>query len=309
MWFKLVTGCSVCLLVCLYLQCEDRLLQAEDLPLLQDRCWAGDCQQPSDSIVKFTVNVSEGELQDIQARLTADLARLVPPLQDSAFHYGFNTHHLAQLAEYWSQSYDWRAEERILNSFPQFKTDIDGLNIHFLHVRPRPVPGKKIVPLLLVHGWPGSVVEFLDIIPMLTSGAGGDILFEVVAPSIPGYGFSSPPERTGYDGGQAARSLVRLMSRLGHDKFYCQGGDWGSVITTLLSTLYPHHVLGLHLNMNPGTTTGTLIKSVLANTVPGLKQLIVDEEDLDKTLFPLGFLLQETGYMHIQVRPSQPGRG
>ena len=99
------------------------------------------------------------------------------------------------------------------------------------------------------------------------------------------------------------------MSRLGHDKFYCQGGDWGSVITTLLSTLYPHHVLGLHLNMNPGTTTGTLIKSVLANTVPGLKQLIVDEEDLDKTLFPLGFLLQETGYMHIQVRPSQPGRG
>ena len=140
----------------------------------------------------------------------------------------------------------------------------------------------------------------LSILFLLSSGE-GNILFEVVAPSIPGYGFSSAPERMGYNGLHTARTLVRLMSRLGHEKFYCQGGDWGSVVTTFLSTLYPQHVLGLHLNMNPSITRGTLLKGILASTVPGLKRLIVDEEDLEKVLFPVGFLLQETGYMHIQV--------
>jgi len=213
------------------------------------------------------------------------------------------------VAEYWIKTYDWRKEERIINSFPQFTTNIQGLNIHFLHVKPTPVPGKKIVPLLLVHGWPGSVVEFLDMIPLLTSG-GGELQFEVVAPSIPGYGFSSVPEKVGYNGLQTASTLVKLMARLGHNKFYCQGGDWGSVITSFISTLYPHHVRGLHLNMMPGITPGSLLKTILAKNVAGLKYLIVDEEDQAKDLFPLGYLLQETGYMHIQgTKPDTVGVG
>ena len=301
MLLKVLTVLSVCLVALLYLLCEDKLLPVGPLPELEDQCWAGECgDQLSQDVVQFRVNVSDLELQDLQARIKSDLQRLVDPLEDSRFQYGFNTKYLAEVAEYWSQTYDWRSEEQIINSFPQFQTNIDGLNIHFLHVKPRPVKGKKILPLLLVHGWPGSVVEFLDIIPLLTAGS-GDIMFEVVAPSIPGYGFSSAPERMGYNAMQTARSLVKLMARLGHDKFYCQGGDWGAVITNFLSTLYPQHVRGLHLNMMPGTTSGATLKGLLAKTVPGLHYLIVDREDREKDVLPFGFLLQETGYMHIQV--------
>ena len=300
MLLKVLTVLSVCLVTLLYLLCEDKLVPQGFLPQLEDQCWAGDCSQPSPDVVQFRVNVSELELRDLQARIQSDLQRLVGPLENSGFLYGFNTNYLAELADYWSQTYDWRSEERIINSFPQFQTDIDGLNIHFLHVQPRPVKGKKILPLLLVHGWPGSVVEFLDIIPLLTTGQ-GDVMFEVVAPSIPGYGFSTAPERMGYNAMQTARSLVKLMGRLGHDQFYCQGGDWGAVITNLLATLYPRHITGLHLNMMPATTSGAALKGLLAKTVPGLKYLIVDEEDREKDFLPFGFLLQETGYLHIQV--------
>ena len=301
MLLKVLTVLSTCLVLLLYLFCEDRLLPEGSLPHLEeDQCWAGDCTQLSQDVLQFKVNLTDLELQDLQARIKSDLTRLVGPLEDSGFLYGFNSKFLAQVAEYWSQAYNWRAEEQTINSFPQFKTNIDGLNIHFLHVKPRPVTGKRILPLLLVHGWPGSVVEFLDIIPLLTTG-GGDIMFEVVAPSIPGYGFSSAPERMGYNAMQTARTLVKLMGRLGHEKFYCQGGDWGAVVTNILATLYPQHVRGLHLNMMPATTSGATLKGLLAKTVPGLKYLIVDEEDRDKDFLPFGFLLQETGYLHIQV--------
>ena len=169
MLFKFLLLLTVSLLAVFYLVCEDRLLSPGPLPQVDEKCWSpsGDCSHLSDAVLKFTVNVSDQQLEELQSRITTDLTRLVGPLKDSAFHYGFNTDYLAEVAQYWIQSYDWRKEERTINSFPQFTTNIDGLDIHFLHAKPNPVPGKKIVPLLLVHGWPGSVVEFLDIIPLL----------------------------------------------------------------------------------------------------------------------------------------------
>ena len=202
-----------------------------------------------------------------------------------------------------------RAQEKLINSFHQFTTKIDGLDIHFVHAKPSSSSEKRIVPLLLVHGWPGSFVEFLDIIPILTKGT-KDFAFEVIAPSIPGYGFSSAPQRPGFNGHYTAKIFRDLMMRLGHEQFYCQGGDWGSMVTTLVSTFYPDRVLGLHVNMGGFFTNGGIAKSYLAQ-IPGLKYLIADPQDYDKVdgLLPsLGFLLQESGYMHLQgTKPDTVG--
>ena len=162
-----------------------------------------------------------------------------------------------------------------------------------------------------MHGWPGSFVEFLEIIPFLTIGT-SDIALEVIAPSIPGYGFSSAAEKVGFTGDYTAKIFRSLMLRLGHHQFYCQGGDWGSMVTTLIATYYPDNVLGLHVNMGGFFTNGGIAKSYLAQ-LPGLKYLIADPEDYQKVddMFPrLGFLLQESGYMHIQgTKPDTVGVG
>ena len=118
----------------------------------------------------FRISVSDSNLKDLKERIGSDLKKVVDPLDDTGFEYGFNGEYLRQLGKYWNDSYNWRQQEKLLNSFSQFTTRIDGLDIHFLHVKPKHDSARKIVPLLLVHGWPGSFVEFLDIIPILTSG-------------------------------------------------------------------------------------------------------------------------------------------
>src|SRR3984957_16361818 len=155
-----------------------------------------------------------------------------------------------ELASYWRTGYDWRVHERQLNSFPQCTTEIDGQRVHFLHVRSG-VPGA--LPLIMTHGWPGSVVEFMEIIGPLTDpgahgGAPGDA-FDLVVPSIPGFGFSGPTRSPGWNVSRVARAWAELMRRLGYERYGAQGGDWGSSISRELGVLVPEHVAGVHLNM------------------------------------------------------------
>jgi len=154
------------------------------------------------------------------------------------------------LMDYWRTSYDWRAHERELNHFHHYRATVDGVGLHFIHERSA---GPKPLPLLLIHGWPGSVYEFSWVIPMLTDPArfGGDPAdaFDVIAPSLPGYGFSDPPRERGFNIQRMADLFVRLMDLLGYARFVAQGGDWGAVIASYMGYAHPDRLLGIHLNM------------------------------------------------------------
>ncbi len=192
----------------------------------------------NDGVESFRVDVADTVLDDLRARLGR--TRFPDAVAGTGWEYGTPIEEIRDLAEYWRDEYDWRAAEARLNEFDQFTTAIDGQRIHFVHARSA---NPDALPLLLVHGWPGSIVEFLDVIPRLTDE------FHVVAPSLPGYGFSEPPRVPGWDVARVARALVVLMERLGYERYGAQGGDWGAQITTRMATLDPEHCVGLHLNM------------------------------------------------------------
>lgn len=197
----------------------------------------------------FTIEVPQSDLDDLRRRIGD--TRWPDELPDVGWSRGVPLAYLRELAEYWRTSYDWRtAAEARLNSFPQFRTTIDGAQIHFLHIRS---PEPDALPLLLTHGWPGSVAEFLDIIGPLTDprAHGGDPrdAFHLVIPSLPGYGFSTPLTSTGWDVPRIASAWGELMRRLGYERYALQGGDAGSVISLALGTIAPDHVLGVHVNM------------------------------------------------------------
>ncbi len=196
----------------------------------------------------FRVEIPQADLDDLRDRLAR--TRWPDELPGAGWDYGIPLEYVKELAEYWRTSYDWRAHEKKLNEFPQFTTTIDGANVHFLHVRSAE-PGA--LPLIITHGWPGSVVEFITIIgPLTDPGAhGGDPAdaFHVVAPSIPGFGFSGPTRERGWNTHRIAAAWGELMSRLGYDRYGAQGGDWGSGISRELGRIAPGHVVGVHLNM------------------------------------------------------------
>ncbi len=195
----------------------------------------------------FRIEVPQSELDDLRERLGRTRWPQEPP--GAGWAYGVPLDYLKELTEYWRTSYDWRAQEAKINAFPQYLTTIDGADVHFLHVR-SPEPGAT--PLVVTHGWPGSIVEFLDVIGPLTDPAahGGDPAdaFHLVIPSIPGYGFSGPGQGLGWGPPRIARAWAELMSRLGYDRYGAQGGDWGSVISRELGLAAPEHVIGVHLN-------------------------------------------------------------
>jgi epoxide hydrolase len=193
----------------------------------------------SGSIEPFRVDVDDAVLDDLRERLGH--ARLPDEIPGSGWDYGASIDEVRALAEHWRDGYDWRVAEAELNGFDQYVTEIDGVGIHFVHARSAQ---PDALPVLLAHGWPGSIVEFLDVIPRLTDGG-----FHVVAPSLPGYGFSDPPRESGWDIARVARAFVGLMDRLGYARYGAQGGDWGAQVTTRMATLDPEHCVGLHLNM------------------------------------------------------------
>lgn len=261
-------------------------------------------------IYSFKVETSDKEIQDLHERI--DRTRFSEPLEDSAFHYGFNSTYLKKVVSYWRHEFDWKKQVDVLNKYPHYKTKIEGLDVHFIHVRPQYRAHQKVLPLMLVHGWPGSFYEFYKIIPLLTQNQ-DDVAFEVICPSIPGYGFSDAPHKKGFNSLAAARILLTLMERLGFSQFYLQGGDWGSLITTNMAQMKPECVKGLHLNMCMSRRGFKVLLSLLIG--PYLPFLVgLTREDV-RRLFPffeknVWEMLRESGYMHIQgTKPDTAGCG
>jgi epoxide hydrolase len=200
-----------------------------------------------DKISPYRIDISQGALDDLRDRLGR--TRWPDELPGVGWDLGVPLDYLKGLAGYWATAYDWRGQEAALNEFAQFTTVIDGQNVHFLHVR-SPEPGA--LPLLITHGWPGSIAEFLDIIGPLVDPAahGGDPAdaFHVIAPSIPGFGFSGPTHETGWNTVRVARAWVELMRRLGYERYGAQGGDTGALVSPELGRIDPEHLAGIHVN-------------------------------------------------------------
>jgi pimeloyl-ACP methyl ester carboxylesterase len=215
---------------------------------------------PSTLIRPFTVAISDSEIEDLKQRL----ARTRWPNREtvSDWSQGVRLQNAQSLINYWEREYDWRRFESELNRFPHFLTAIDGLDIHFIHVKSK---NPNAMPLILTHGWPGSIVEFLKLIGPLTDpeAFGGNVedSFDVVVPSLPGFGFTEKPTDTGWTVTRIATAWAELMKRLGYGNWTAQGGDWGAVVTTALGAMRPAGLLGIHLNTQyvfPAQIPGTL---------------------------------------------------
>ena len=199
-----------------------------------------------DRVEPFVIRVDDAALDDLRDRLR----RTRWPERETVgdWSQGVPLDYLRELCAYWASRYDWRATERRLNQIPQFTTVIDGLDIHFLHIRS---PHAGAIPLVMTHGWPGSFVEFERVLGPLTDppahGAASAPAFDVVVPSLPGYGFSGKPAAPGWDIHRIARAWAELMSRLGYPRFMAMGGDWGTSVSTSLALQHPDRLLGIHL--------------------------------------------------------------
>ena len=206
-----------------------------------------DAERSDAEIRPFRVDIPLTDLDDLQERLAR--TRWPDELPGVGWSRGVALSYLKDLVEYWRTGYDWRVHEAKLNDYPQFTTTIDGQNVHFLHVRS---PEPDATPLMLIHGWPGSVVEFLEVIGPLTDprAHGGDPAgaFHLVIPSLPGHGFSTPLSAPGWTHGRMAKALTELMGRLGYERYGIQGGDAGAFIAPEMGRLGPDHVIGVHLN-------------------------------------------------------------
>jgi pimeloyl-ACP methyl ester carboxylesterase len=197
-------------------------------------------------VTPFRIAIPEADLDDLRGRLRH--ARWPEAETVADWSQGVPLSYLRELCRYWADGYDWRATEQRLNRLPQFRTELDGLGIHFVHVRS---PHPEALPLVITHGWPGSIVEFLKVIGPLTdpTSHGGEAAdaFHVVCPSLPGYGFSDKPAKPGWGVERIAGAWVRLMARLGYERYGAQGGDWGTSISASVGQRDPGHVAGIHL--------------------------------------------------------------
>ena len=220
----------------------------------------------SDTIRPFTFHATDEDLADLKRRILATRWPDRETVSDDS--QGVQLATMRKLADYWANEYDWRKIETRLNSLPNFITNIDGLDIHFIHVKSK---HPNALPVIVTHGWPGSVVEQLKIIdplvnPTAHGGTAADA-FDVVIPSLPGYGFSARPTTTGWDGPRIANAWVTLMKRLGYNRFVAQGGDWGALITELLGTFAPPEVIAVHTNM-ASTAPPEVFDALRANQGP-----------------------------------------
>lgn len=249
-----------------------------------------------DAIRPFILSVSEGELLDLRSRLAHTRWQERETVDD--WSQGARLESVRALCEYWRTDYDWRRCEDQLNLWGQFKTRLDGLDIHFLHIRS---PHADALPMLMTHGWPGSVIEFNKIIGPLTDPVsyGGDAkdAFHLVLPSLPGYGFSEKPSHTGWGVEKIARNWSVLMRRLGYDRYVAQGGDWGAAVTNQIGVDRPEGCAAIHLNIPIVYPTAEQI----ADMSPAEEAAVRDWRALEET---------GTGYLRIQAtRPQTIGYG
>lgn len=241
----------------------------------------------------FRIAVPQTDLDDLQRRLAATRWPDEETVSDQS--QGAPLARVQALVDYWRTAYNWRKTEARLNALPQFITEIDGVDIHFIHVRS---PHADALPLIMTHGWPGSIIELLKVIDPLTNptahGGKAQDAFHLVLPSLPGYGFSGKPTTPGWDRHRIARAWATLMTRLGYARYVAQGGDWGAVVTQAMGQLAPVGLAGLHINM-PAVVPRTLPASLTPQEQAALDAL--------NTFFTKG-----SGYAHIQgTRPQTIG--
>ena len=233
----------------------------------------------------FRIDIPQAKLDELHAKL--DATTWPAPLPGDGWDTGVPVSWLRGLADYLRHEYDWRAAEAELNAYPQYVTEIDGQNIHFLHVRSEDAGA---VPLLITHGWPGSVVEFLDLIPLLRD-------FHLVIPSLPGFGFSGPVSEAGWTVNRIARAWVTLMDRLGYERFGVQGGDIGGKVSPEVGRVAPTRVIGVHTNGGPGPLPPTdLSAEEMATLTDVERRRVTDVQE---------FMREQFGYIAIQsTRPQ-----
>ena len=229
----------------------------------------------SDTTIRpFKIKVPDADLAELRRRIVSTKWPEPEPVPDAS--QGVQLATMQKLAHYWATDYDWRKLETRLNALPQFTTKIDGLDIHFIHVRSK---HPNAMPLIITHGWPGSIVEQLKIIDPLTNptahGGSPADAFDVVIPSLPGYGFSGKPTKTGWDPPHIARAWVVLMKRLGYSRFAAQGGDWGAMVADVMGTQAPQELIGIHVNW-PFTVPPEIDKAAQAGN-PAPAGLSADE--------------------------------
>ena len=258
-----------------------------------------------DAIRPFRVDVPEAALVDLRRRLAATRWPDRETVTDQS--QGVQLEKLQSLVRYWEKSYDWRKVEAKLNAQPQFVTEIDGLDIHFIHVRSRHA---NALPIIITHGWPGSVLELLKAIGPLTDptahGGRAEDAFHVVVPSMPGYGFSDRPQGTGWGPDRMGRAWDVLMKRLGYVRYVSQGGDWGSVVADAMARQAPAGLLGIHVNMPP-TVPGDLMKAILAGDPAPAGLSATEKAAFDKLST---FFAKNAGYGAMMVtRPQTVGYG
>jgi pimeloyl-ACP methyl ester carboxylesterase len=249
--------------------------------------------QEATTIRPFTFEASEAELEDLRARIAATRWPARETVEDQS--QGVQLATIQALAQYWASEYDWRKVEARLNALPQFITEIDGLDIHFIHVRSK---HEDALPLTVTHGWPGSIIEQLKIIEPLTDptayGGNASDAFHLVIPSVPGYGFSGKPTTTGWGPDRIARAWTELMRRLGYPRFVAQGGDWGAVITDVLGVQAPPELAGIHTNM-PGVFPPEVDQAALSGSL--LPSGLSDEET--RAAEQLSFVYKHIGYGYM----------
>ena len=246
----------------------------------------------------FQVNVPEAELTDLRRRLHATRW----PDQETDASQGVQLATMQALARYWATEYDWRRVEARLNALPQFLTVIEGVDIHFLHVRAQ---HEDALPLLVSHGWPGSVIEQLKIIDPLTNptahGGTASDAFHVVIPHMPGYGFSGKPTTTGWDPVRIARAWIVLMKRLGYQRFVAQGGDWGGVVVDMMAVEGAPELIGIHTNM-PGAVPADVWKAVQSG---GPVPSGLSDEERQRYEQMQGWFAKEVAYaLQMGLRPQ-----